>query len=159
MVALARALIVKPKLLLLDEMSQGLAPALVQQLFERIDVFRRESISVFLVEQFVDSALAIADRAYIFEQGTVAHEGRADVLRADQAVIASAYLGTAAGEEGPAVPSEDRAPAPAFLEDLQVRLPAEIKRALQERADKEGRATDDLVLELLGSGSKNGGGK
>ncbi len=62
MVALARALLVQPKLLFLDEMSQGLAPAVVQQLFERIELFRKSGTSVFLVEQFVDSALAIADR-------------------------------------------------------------------------------------------------
>ncbi len=62
MVALARALLVQPKLLFLDEMSQGLAPAVVQQLFEQIEIFRTSGTSVFLVEQFVDSALAIADR-------------------------------------------------------------------------------------------------
>jgi branched-chain amino acid transport system ATP-binding protein len=150
MVAMARALLVRPKLLLVDEMSQGLAPAVVQQLFERIGLFKEQGIAVFLVEQFVDSALAVADRAYVFEQGTIGHEAPADVLRRDQAVIASSYLGTAAEvEEGPR--ESGRAAAPQLLEDLSVKLPAEIKRALQERAEREGRPTDEVVLEMLGS--------
>jgi branched-chain amino acid transport system ATP-binding protein len=154
MVAMARALLVKPRLLLVDEMSQGLAPNVVQDLFERIEVFKKEGIAVFLVEQFVDSALAVADRAYVFEQGTVAHEAPADVLRADQAVIASSYLGTAAEGEAAIAATErnGRTKLDAqLMEDLALRLPAEIKRALEERAVKEGRNTHELVLEILGS--------
>ena len=153
MVAMARALLVRPKLLLVDEMSQGLAPNVVQDLFERIELFKQEGIAVFLVEQFVDSALSVADRAYVFEQGTVAHEAPASVLRQDQAVIASSYLGTAAeGEAAEQALANAGVPAhPQLLEDLQLRLPAEIKRALEDRAVKEGRDTHELVLELLGS--------
>ena len=72
----------------------GLGLAL-QQLFDRIDVIRQLGTSVLLVEQFVGSALSVADRAYIFEQGTIAHEAPASLLRSDQSVIASSYLGTA----------------------------------------------------------------
>jgi branched-chain amino acid transport system ATP-binding protein len=152
MVAMARGLLVKPKLLLVDEMSQGLAPNVVQDLFERIELFKKEGIAVFLVEQFVDSALGVADRAYVFEQGTVAHEAAADVLRADQAVIASSYLGTAAEEGGVKAPTGEKPRLDAqLMEDLSLRLPAEIKRALEDRARKEGRNTHELVLELLGS--------
>jgi ABC-type sugar transport system ATPase subunit len=151
MVAMARALVVKPDLLLVDEMSQGLAPAVVQQLFERIELFKEQGIAVFLVEQFVDSALAVADRAYVFETGTVAHEAAADVLRRDQAVIASSYLGTAAEVEEGVVETPRPAESPQLLEDLSVKLPAEIKRALEERAEREGRPTDELVLEMLGT--------
>ncbi|HEY8740867.1 MAG TPA: ATP-binding cassette domain-containing protein [Candidatus Dormibacteraeota bacterium] len=153
MVAMARALLVKPKLLLVDEMSQGLAPNVVQDLFERIEVFKEEGIAVLLVEQFVDSALAVADRAYVFEQGTVAHEAPADVLRQDQAVIASSYLGTASeGDVVAAATVQNGSPkVPQMMEDLSLRLPAEIKRALEERAVKEGRKTHELVLEILGS--------
>ena len=145
MVAIARALLVKPKLLLLDEMSQGLAPAIVQQLFERIDLFRKAGTAVFLVEQFVDSALSVADRAYVFEQGTVAHTARAETLRHDQSVIASAYLGTAAEVKTSAVTGTTAR----VLEQMQIALPAEIKRALEERAAHEGKAPEDLVRELL----------
>jgi branched-chain amino acid transport system ATP-binding protein len=147
MVAMARALLVKPKLLLLDEMSQGLAPAVVQQLFERIDLFRRAGTAVFLVEQFVDSALAVADRAYVFEQGTVAHTGRAASLREDQGVIASSYLGTAVDVKVPAVTDGGAR----VLDEISVQLPAELKRALQERAVQEGKTTEDIISELLGS--------
>ncbi|MHB8507740.1 MAG: ATP-binding cassette domain-containing protein [Candidatus Dormibacteria bacterium] len=163
MVAMARALLVKPKLLLVDEMSQGLAPAVVQQLFDRIDIFKKEGIAVFLVEQFVDSALAVADRAYVFEQGTVAHEAEAKVLRADQAVIASSYLGSAVEVESP---GEAVASGKGYgvnghhpLESMAVKLPAEMKRALQERAAREGKNTDELMLELLGTGASPGGRK
>jgi branched-chain amino acid transport system permease protein len=154
MVALARALLVKPKLLFLDEMSQGLAPAVVQQLFERIDLFRQQGTAVFLVEQFVDSALAIADRAYVFEQGSIAHEGPASVMRRDRDILASAYLGTAVGAEpvlAHGVPGSTRA-----LDDWSIKLPAELKRSLQERAQREGREADEVVAQLLGSkeGSK-----
>ncbi|HEV3232711.1 MAG TPA: ATP-binding cassette domain-containing protein [Candidatus Dormibacteraeota bacterium] len=154
MVAMARALVVKPKLLLIDEMSQGLAPTVVQQLFERISLFKEQGIAIFLVEQFVDSALAVADRAYIFEQGSVAHEGLASVLRRDQAVLASAYLGSAAEVDASKAPATeaDAALRPQMLEDLSVKLPAELKRALQERAERENRNTDELVLEMLGAG-------
>jgi ABC-type branched-subunit amino acid transport system ATPase component len=148
MVALARALLVQPKLLFLDEMSQGLAPAVVQQLFERIELFRQQGTAVFLVEQFVDSALAIADRAYVFEQGAIAHEGSAAVMRADRDILASAYLGTAAGAE--VVAEGGGVPTKKALDEWQIKLPAELKRALQERAHREGRDTNEVVAQLLG---------
>ena len=146
MVAMARALLVKPKLLLLDEMSQGLAPAVVQQLFERIELFRRAGTAVFLVEQFVDAALAIADRGYIFEQGQVAHTADAATLRADQGVIASSYLGTAAEVPTTVVAAKQGA---GILAEMAIRLPADIKRAIEERAIEEGKSADDVVRELL----------
>jgi branched-chain amino acid transport system ATP-binding protein len=154
MVALGRALLVKPKLLLLDEMSQGLAPTVVQQLFERIGLFREQGTAVFLVEQFVDSALAIADRAYVFEQGTVAHEGVASVMRNDRSLIAGAYLGTAVDMHGAAVTTGARTYDPLLLEEMAIKLPAELKRSLQERAVREGKETHEMVLEMLGSEDK-----
>ncbi|MFN2466444.1 MAG: ATP-binding cassette domain-containing protein [Candidatus Dormibacteria bacterium] len=153
MVAMARALLVRPKLLLIDEMSQGLAPLVVQQLFERIELFKQQGTAVLLVEQFVDSALSVADRAYVFEQGTVAREASAADLRADQSVITSAYLGTAA-EVDPAEGGEPVAVSPHLLDELTLRLPAEIKRALEERAIKEGKDKDELALELLAGSAK-----
>jgi branched-chain amino acid transport system ATP-binding protein len=155
MLAMARALLVKPKLLLLDEMSQGLAPTVVQQLFQRIDLFRQQGTAVFLVEQFVDSALAVADRAYVFEQGTIAHEAPAALLRRDQTVLASSYLGTAIDVKAPvlaAAAGDGRSGR--LMEDLTFKLPAEIKRALEEKADREGRRTEELLLEVLGTSAK-----
>ena len=150
MVAMARAMLVKPKLLLIDEMSQGLAPAVVEQLFEHIRTFKKEGIAVFLVEQFVDSALAVADRAYVFEQGTVAHEEAAWSLRQDQAVLASSYLGTAADVEAPVARTAEALP-PQLLAEWELQLPAELKRSLEERAEAEGKATHELVLDMLSS--------
>jgi branched-chain amino acid transport system ATP-binding protein len=157
MLAMARALLVKPKLLLLDEMSQGLAPAVVQQLFERIHLFRQQGTAVFLVEQFVDSALAVADRAYVYEQGSIAHEAPASVLRQDQAVIASSYLGTALDVEAPTV--GDGAARGQLLEDISIKLPAEVKRSIEERAAKEGKPPEELVLSMLSGGKPSKGGE
>ncbi|TMC85178.1 MAG: ATP-binding cassette domain-containing protein, partial [Chloroflexi bacterium] len=84
MVALARAILSQPRLVMIDEMSQGLAPTVVRQLFEIIRVFRRQGIAVLLVEQFVESALDVADRAYVFEHGTIALSGSAAELRSDR---------------------------------------------------------------------------
>jgi ABC-type multidrug transport system ATPase subunit len=156
MLAMARALLVKPKLLLLDEMSQGLAPAIVQQLFERIHLFQERGTAVFLVEQFVDSALAVADRAYVFEQGRVAHEAVAAVLRQDQAVIASSYLGTALDVEAPVV--DAGVAKDELLEDLAIKLPADVKRAIEERAAREGKPPEELVMGMLGGAGKGGKG-
>jgi branched-chain amino acid transport system ATP-binding protein len=162
MVAVARAFLVRPKLLLIDEMSQGLAPTIVQQLFKVIDLFKREGVAVFLVEQFVDSALAVADRAYVIEQGTVAHEAPAAVLRADKSLIASSYLGKAAAEpaarkvaaagrhrNGNGNGNGHHGPPADLLEDMLLRLPASLKRRLEEEAAKKGRPTPDVMLELL----------
>src|SRR2546421_139000 len=74
MVAMARAILTQPRLLMIDEMSQGLAPTIVRQLFQMVDLFRQQGTAVLLVEQVVESALAVADRAYIFEHGSIAHE-------------------------------------------------------------------------------------
>ena len=162
MVAVARAFLVRPKLLLIDEMSQGLAPTIVQQLFKVIDLFKREGVAVLLVEQFVDSALAVADRAYVIEQGTVAHEAPAAVLRADKSLIASSYLGQAADEpatkrlaaagrhgNGNGSGNGHHGPPAELLEDMLLRLPASLKRRLEEEAAKKGRPTPEVMLELL----------
>jgi branched-chain amino acid transport system ATP-binding protein len=152
MVAMARALLVRPKLLLIDEMSQGLAPAIVEQLFERISLFKERGVAVFLVEQFVDSALSVADRAYVFEQGTVAHEAAADVLRADPDVIAGSYLGSAVEVKAPAKAfATNGGTPPELLTDWTLKLPAEIKRGLQDKAAREGKKTEDFLLEILGA--------
>ncbi|HZW75940.1 MAG TPA: ABC transporter ATP-binding protein [Caldimonas sp.] len=77
MLAIARALLLNPRLLMLDEPSQGLAPLIVKQVFEVIVAARREGMSVLLVEQNVRAAVEVADRAYVLENGSIAYEGSA----------------------------------------------------------------------------------
>jgi branched-chain amino acid transport system ATP-binding protein len=93
MLAVARALMSRPRLLLLDEPSLGLAPILIQDLFAKFDELNEhEGTTMFIVEQNANLALGIADRAYVLEAGRVVLSGTADQLRADDAVR-RAYLG------------------------------------------------------------------
>ncbi len=92
MLAIGRALMSKPVLLMLDEPSLGLAPRVVEEMFETLLRVNEEGISILLVEQNVDFALRIADRAYVLEHGHVTREGDAAALRASDDVRA-AYLG------------------------------------------------------------------
>ena len=86
MVAISRALIGSPGLVLFDEPSQGLAPKVVQDVMKTILRLKSEGISVLVVEQNVQSALAVADRAYVMNLGTIVHEGPAAALRDDPAL-------------------------------------------------------------------------
>jgi branched-chain amino acid transport system permease protein len=149
MVALARAVLARPKLVMVDEMSQGLAPTVVRQLFDIIRVFRDEGIAVLLVEQFVESALEVADRAYIFEHGTVGTSGSAAELRADRKLISGSYLGTAVDGAMVAANGNGHRVDPALMEIVSVKVPAKLKRSLEERAETEGRPTGAVVMELL----------
>ena len=98
MLAIGRALMGKPKLLLLDEPSLGLSPLLVSEIFEVIQRLKREGVTVLLVEQNAIAALKIADRAYVMENGAITIEGRAlDMIHEDR--IIKAYLGTRLHEE------------------------------------------------------------
>jgi len=92
MLALARGLIARPRLLLLDEPSLGLAPKLIRDIFAAIRALREEGVSVLLVEQMAAMALELADRGYVLERGRIVGEGRAADLRADAALM-KAYLG------------------------------------------------------------------
>ncbi len=92
MLAIGRALMARPKLILLDEPSMGLAPKLVDQMFEVIADFRRRGLTVLLVEQNANAALSIANRGYVLETGRITITGRGDELRNDPRVRA-AYLG------------------------------------------------------------------
>jgi branched-chain amino acid transport system ATP-binding protein len=92
MLAIGRALMARPKLLLLDEPSMGLAPKLIQQIFAIIIDIREQGTTILLVEQNAAQALRIADRAYILETGEVVREGGGRELAADDSVRA-AYLG------------------------------------------------------------------
>lgn len=92
MLAIGRALMAKPKLLLLDEPSLGLAPLIVKNIFEIIQEINREGTTILLVEQNAYQALSIAHFGYVLETGKVVHQGEAVDLRKDEK-IKSAYLG------------------------------------------------------------------
>ena len=84
MLAIGRALLLNPKLLFLDEPSQGLAPLIVQEVFKVVTSARQEGISVLLVEQNVRAAVEIADRAYVLDDGKIAYEGEAKAFAQDE---------------------------------------------------------------------------
>jgi branched-chain amino acid transport system ATP-binding protein len=84
MLAIARALILNPKLLILDEPSQGLAPLIVQEVFKVVSSAREEGISILLVEQNVRAATQIADRAYVLDDGRVVFSGAAHEFAKDE---------------------------------------------------------------------------
>jgi len=96
MLAIARGLMARPRLLLLDEPSLGLAPRLVREVFEVLPRLRDDGITLLLVEQMATLALAIADRGYVLERGGIVLEGRGRDLLGDPAV-ARAYLGRRRG--------------------------------------------------------------
>jgi branched-chain amino acid transport system ATP-binding protein len=95
MLAIGRALMSSPKLLLLDEPSLGLAPILVKQIFDIIREINSQGVSILLVEQNAHKALSVATRGYVLENGRIAAEGRAETLKSDEK-IQEAYLGGAA---------------------------------------------------------------
>jgi branched-chain amino acid transport system ATP-binding protein len=105
MLSIARALLLNPRLLILDEPSQGLAPLIVREVFRIVTEMRREGISVLLVEQNVRITLDIADDAYVLENGGIVYAGTAAALEADEARIQA--LAGATAEEW----SFDTAPA------------------------------------------------
>jgi branched-chain amino acid transport system ATP-binding protein len=92
MVAIGRALMARPRLLLLDEPSLGLAPAVVDRMFEIIRAIHEEGVAILLVEQNVVRALEIASRAYVLEEGRMVADGPPAILR-EQSRIREAYLG------------------------------------------------------------------
>jgi branched-chain amino acid transport system ATP-binding protein len=92
MCAIGRALMSDPKILLMDEPSAGLAPVIVQQVFELIRKIRADGLTVLIVEQNVQQVLKVVDRAYLLEAGTIRHSGlAADLLGSED--IRRAYIG------------------------------------------------------------------
>jgi branched-chain amino acid transport system ATP-binding protein len=103
MLAIGRALMAKPELLVLDEPSMGLAPKIVRTIFDTIQHLRSEGVTIVLVEQNAGAALAIADRGYVMETGKVVLEGSAGALLRDEGVK-QAYIGGAR----PSPPRDER---------------------------------------------------
>ena len=96
MLAIARGLMARPHVLMLDEPSLGLAPKLVEDLFDLLAQLRDEGVTILLVDQAAVMALSVADRAYVLQSGSIVHSGTASELRADPA-LAKAYLGEHGG--------------------------------------------------------------
>jgi branched-chain amino acid transport system ATP-binding protein len=104
MLAIARALLVNPRLLILDEPSQGLAPLIVRDVFRTIKEMRGEGITILLVEQNVRAAVAIAERAFVMDDGRIVWSGQAEAFAADEdRVRALAGAGTSAHASSVAV--------------------------------------------------------
>jgi len=92
MVAIGRGLMAKPKILLLDEPSLGLSPAMIGELYDALAALRDEGVTLLLVDQMANLALQVADRAYVLETGRIVKSGSAEALRGDPELEA-AYLG------------------------------------------------------------------
>ncbi|MEM4382763.1 MAG: ABC transporter ATP-binding protein [Candidatus Caldarchaeum sp.] len=92
MLAIARGLMAKPKFLILDEPSQGLAPKIVLQVYDFVKKIREEGLTILLIEQYVDRALRLADRVFVMEHGKIVLEGSSEMLSKDER-IRKAYLG------------------------------------------------------------------
>jgi branched-chain amino acid transport system ATP-binding protein len=92
MLAIARAMMLEPRIILLDEPTEGLMPRMVEQIRQIIEVLHRDGVAILLVEQNVPMTLAVANRCYIMEKGVVRHHAPAAALRADASVIHQ-YLG------------------------------------------------------------------
>jgi branched-chain amino acid transport system ATP-binding protein len=92
MVVLAQALVSRPKIMLVDELSLGLAPVIVQRLMPAVEEAAAQGVGVLLIEQFVHVALALAENAYVIEGGQIRYSGTAAELKERPELLRSAYL-------------------------------------------------------------------
>jgi branched-chain amino acid transport system ATP-binding protein len=138
--AIGRALVQRPKLLMLDEMSMGLSPTVVADLFALVRRLADQGMAVVMVEQFVGQALKVADQAVVIEQGRVAAAGRPEDLSAED--IGAAYLGSASDAKLPGAPPDARQQLPVALSGVDV-------RKLERLAAEQGRTPDEVAQELL----------
>lgn len=141
MLAVARALLTRPRLLMIDELSFGLAPVVVKQLFELLPAILASGTSILLVEQFVGQALAVASQAYVLEKGELTFAGSAAALAQREGFVESSYLGSGAER-----PDYERT-RPEETEMLRVRVDPQLLRQL--RASSNGRSLPELTNEAL----------
>ena len=154
--AIGRALMSQPRLLMLDELSLGLAPRVVAELFAILRRIHEDGTAVLLVEQQVQQALALADRVYVLQRGRVVLSGTSAAVGADAAALSAAYLGD--GRNGAHAAREARTAQRrgdderldiVELETLTVPLSLRDKRALQVAADRRGEPVGALVGRLI----------
>jgi branched-chain amino acid transport system ATP-binding protein len=145
MLAIARGLIMKPRLLMIDEMSQGLAPTIVQGLFNIVRSLPEQGVSVLIVEQFVAHALDVASRAYVLEKGEVAFSGDAAELARDEEFVRGSYL----GESGIDVTAGNGAAELRLVDSDALPLAAGLLETIEDRAAQEGRNATEVLLDLL----------
>lgn len=140
MLTIARALLQEPRLLMLDEMSMGLAPAIVDDLFDIVRDLKTRGITIILVEQFVGQALGVADRVVVMEQGRVVADGTPEDLGEDE--LASAYLGA---DDDDATRFEVPPPPPHVTEQITVTVGPREARAMQRLAARDGVDPTEVV--------------
>jgi len=147
MVAIGRAMMSNPVILMLDEPSLGLSPLLSKELFQTLKAVRAAGLGILLVEQNAKLSLGIADRGYLLENGRILREDRAEVLIRDPAVQA-AYLGGASGHA--TTPTPARAPAaaaaPAAAPDAPADLPPPV--TIRARAPRSVSASDMVGFDI-----------
>jgi len=148
--AIARALMAQPRLLMLDEMSLGLAPRVVGELFEILRRINRDGTAVLIVEQHVPQALALAPRVYVLQRGRIVLSGSSDQVGADAGRLSAAYLGNGNGGDAAATAARDDARLDTVeLESLVVPITLRDRRALQVLADRAGQPVGALVGRLI----------
>jgi branched-chain amino acid transport system ATP-binding protein len=143
--AIARAMVAKPRLLIIDEMSLGLSPLVVTDLYRTVRAINMTGTSVLLVEQQVNLALTVADRIYLIERGQVKDEGPASKFR-DVASVAGAYMGTEDLEAPAAAPANGIKPS---IELVKLPLRPGQARALQRVAKSRGSDVGAVVVSAI----------
>jgi branched-chain amino acid transport system ATP-binding protein len=148
--AIGRALMARPRLLMLDEMSLGLAPRVVSELFGILRRINRDGTAVLLVEQQVSQALTLAERVYVMQRGRVVLSGSSAEVGADAGQLSAAYLGREARPHAAPHVARDEARLDVVeLETLSVPLSLRDRRALQVLADRAGEPVGALVGRLV----------
>jgi branched-chain amino acid transport system ATP-binding protein len=143
MLAIARSLCRQPRLLMLDEMSQGLAPIIVAELFERVATIRNSGTTVLLVEQFAAAALRLADVVYVMEKGRITFSGTPAALAADPHAMREAYLGRCTGNRH-RLGEADRP-----TEEVRIRISPATRRAYESLAAARGTTIGEQIREAL----------
>jgi branched-chain amino acid transport system ATP-binding protein len=143
MLGIARSLCRRPRLLMLDEMSQGLAPIIVTELFERVATIRKNGTTVLLVEQFAAAALRLADVVYVMEKGRITFSGTPAALAADPHAMQEAYLGSSTANRH-RLGAADRP-----TEEVRIRISPATHRAYESLAVARGTTIGEQIRDAL----------